>query len=110
MSTGLKNAQNIIPSVLDVVQFSVNEECSAKGDCNSFMAFINAGKPVFHIEYPHGNDMSNTTPVTDVNKWCFKTDRGVDISLMSTVIKDMDLDGWVQYCNKETYKTSLKNV
>lgn len=48
MSTGLKNAQSIIASVADVVQFAVNEECkTVTKDCDVYDDFITQ-KPVFH--------------------------------------------------------------
>lgn len=48
MSTGLKNAQSIIASVADVVQFAVNEECkTVTKDCGVYDEFV-AEKPVFH--------------------------------------------------------------
>ena len=51
---GLKNAGTIIPDVLDKVQFSVNEQCELYNECDVFAAFIEDGKPVYHIEYPDG--------------------------------------------------------
>lgn len=48
MSTGLKNAQSIIASVADVVQFAVNEECkTVTKDCGVYNDFVTK-KPVFH--------------------------------------------------------------
>jgi hypothetical protein len=48
MSTGLKNAQSILGSVQDVVQFAVNEECkTVTKDCDVYNDFVTA-KPVFH--------------------------------------------------------------
>ncbi|BEJ16666.1 hypothetical protein CspHIS471_0600670 [Cutaneotrichosporon sp. HIS471] len=84
MATGLKNAGAIIPEVIDVVQFSVNEQCATHGECDVFQDFINVGKPVFHIEYP--------TDEMSVSKLC----RG---GRFSTVLKDMDLSGMVTYCD-----------
>jgi glycosyl hydrolase family 114 len=50
MSTGLKNSDAILPQVQDVIQFAVNEECAAMGECNVYKNFLKS-KPVFHIEY-----------------------------------------------------------
>jgi len=44
MSTGLKNAGDIIKSVLPYVQFSVNEQCVEYSECETFAAFIKAKK------------------------------------------------------------------
>ncbi|KAK3202029.1 hypothetical protein GRF29_164g1474577 [Pseudopithomyces chartarum] len=54
LSLGLKNAGDIIPSVLPLVHFSVNEQCVDESECETFAPFIEDGKPVFHIEYPDG--------------------------------------------------------
>ncbi|KAK3942838.1 putative endo alpha polygalactosaminidase precursor protein [Diplogelasinospora grovesii] len=111
LAIGLKNAAEIVPDVLDLVQFSVDEQCAADGikECSTFTAFIDAGKPVFHIEYPNG-DNSNSRPVSDTTRWCTAEteDDGtsVDIATFSTVIKNMDLDGWVEYCDQSVYNTA----
>jgi len=51
MSTGLKNALEILPAVLGDIQYAVNEECQGGADCTSYRPLLSAGKPVFHIEY-----------------------------------------------------------
>ncbi|KAH8887878.1 hypothetical protein GQ53DRAFT_749547 [Thozetella sp. PMI_491] len=106
IAIGLKNAAEIIDDVLSVVQFSVNEECVAVKECSTFLAFTDASKPVFHIEYPNGDDGSSRTPVSDTTGWCQKEkeddNKTYDITKFSTVIKNMDLDGWVQLCDKST--------
>ncbi|ROW08376.1 hypothetical protein VMCG_03269 [Cytospora schulzeri] len=56
MITGLKNAAAIIDDVIDVVSFSVNEQCVQYDECDDFIAFPQNGKPVFHIEYPAGDE------------------------------------------------------
>src|ERR1700753_3883323 len=64
MSTGLKNAEEIIPSVIDFVQFAVNEECvTVDGGCGVYSGF---GKPVYHIEYPS----SHTVSPSDRERYC----------------------------------------
>ncbi|KAI9701377.1 MAG: hypothetical protein M1820_006468 [Bogoriella megaspora] len=105
LSTGLKNAGDIIPSVLQYVHFSVNEQCVEYSECSDFAPFIQAGKPVFHIEYPDGapGKLSSAT----VKKYCASTGSGDGSKGFSTVLKDMDLDGWVEYCNEEVATTPL---
>jgi hypothetical protein len=83
------------------VQFSVNEECSVYDECDMFAAFVKADKPVFHIEYPP--DAPDTVSADDVEDAC--SPRGS--SGFSTVLKTMDLDGWVEYCNGETADTAV---
>lgn len=51
LSFGLKNALNDIPALLSFVDFAVNEECFAYRECEQLRPFIEAGKPVFNIEY-----------------------------------------------------------
>jgi hypothetical protein len=87
LSIGLKNSIDILPSVADSVQFAVNEECSALSECDGYSSFLGSGKPVFHIEYSAGANVACQN------------------SAFSTVIKNLSLDGWVQYCDGSTYTT-----
>jgi hypothetical protein len=53
LSIGLKNAPAIVNRVVVVLQWEVNEQCveyDQWGECSMFKPFIDAGKPVFHIE------------------------------------------------------------
>ncbi|KAJ5549978.1 CAZyme family GH114 [Penicillium sp. DV-2018c] len=51
MSIGLKNGGDIIGSVIDKMQWSVNEQCAQYDECDVYAAFTEVNKPVFHIEY-----------------------------------------------------------
>ncbi|KAF1960073.1 hypothetical protein CC80DRAFT_465645 [Byssothecium circinans] len=51
LAIGLKNAIEIIPDVLSVVQFAVNEQCHAYTECDKYKPFTTANKAVFNIEY-----------------------------------------------------------
>ncbi|ORY19891.1 glycoside hydrolase superfamily [Clohesyomyces aquaticus] len=52
MAIGLKNAVDMIPDVIDVVQFAVNEQCHQySGECAKYKRFTDANKAVFNIEY-----------------------------------------------------------
>lgn len=106
MSTGLKNAGEIIKSVLPYVQFSVNEQCVEYSECETFAAFIKAKKPVFHIEYPKG---APKVKETDLKIICSKKGKAKGTNSFSTVIKKMNLDGWVQYCTGNRYSTPVEN-
>ncbi|OAQ58359.2 endo alpha-1,4 polygalactosaminidase precursor [Pochonia chlamydosporia 170] len=97
MSTGLKNAADIIDDVLSVVQFSVNEQCIELAECESFARFIKAKKPVFNIEYPKGAPDGLT--VQTVDEICSLKGNATGSDGFSKVIKKMNLDGWVQYCD-----------
>ncbi|KAJ5937333.1 hypothetical protein N7454_004633 [Penicillium verhagenii] len=96
MSLGLKNGGDIIGSVIDKMQWSVNEQCAVYDECDLYSACVNASKPVFHIEYPKGDDTNNNNSVSTKqrNSACDATSAGN----FSTVIKNMDLDNWVEYC------------
>jgi hypothetical protein len=111
LAIGLKNAGEIIGKVIDDVQFSVNEECASEHECGVYKQFVDntkLPKPVFHIEYPNESPSSHV-PVTDTAFWCTRdTENNVDFSKFSTVIKNLDLDGWVQLCNKAVSTTPTK--
>ncbi|KAJ0119844.1 endo alphapolygalactosaminidase precursor [Diaporthe amygdali] len=106
MITGLKNAAAIIDSVIDVVHFSVNEQCVQYDECADFAAFPNNDKPVFNIEYPAGDGDTDVKAfaTNTVDKSC---DKGTSNNGegFNTVLKYMNLSGWVQYCNGDTYTT-----
>ncbi|KAL4985079.1 glycoside hydrolase superfamily [Aspergillus falconensis] len=93
LSIGLKNAGSIIPRVITNMQWSVNEQCAEFDECNVFQQFVDEGKPVFHIEYPKNGAVSTSS--VDKVAVCaeFKGAEG-----FSTVVKDIELDEWVQAC------------
>ncbi|KAF2024199.1 hypothetical protein EK21DRAFT_94296 [Setomelanomma holmii] len=109
MSLGLKNAGSIISAVLPLVDFSVNEQCVKYNECSKFAAFTAAGKPVFHIEYPAGDgDLqqsieSNGFSEETRQKFC----GGEATTGFSTVLKKMELDGWVEYCDDKVDVTDI---
>lgn len=87
LSVGIKNSLDIVDSVSDFVDFAVNEECAANGECSAYDSFVGTGKPVFHIEYDAGASQACDDPS------------------LATVIKNLDLDGQVQYCDGSSYNT-----
>ncbi|CEJ93163.1 hypothetical protein VHEMI08772 [[Torrubiella] hemipterigena] len=106
MAIGLKNAGDIIDDVLDYVDFSVNEQCAQYSECGLFAKFIKAGKPVFQIEYP--NEKKRGVAPRDMTPAAEKACRSMEAASLwgfSTVIKNLDLGGWVQYCDGKTYDT-----
>ncbi|KAK2764487.1 hypothetical protein FQN54_009182 [Arachnomyces sp. PD_36] len=95
MSIGLKNAGGIIPQVISQMQWSVNEQCVQFNECDVYSAFIRAGKPVFHLEYPK-QEVNNNTRVSTA-----AVDTACDNAAtkkFSTLIKNMNLDNWSQAC------------
>jgi len=107
MAIGLKNAGDIIPDVIDFVDFSVNEQCIEYSECETFAAFIEADKPVFNIEYPEGAPRDISTKVKD--EICSQRGKARGTEDFSIVIKKMDLDGWVEYCDGDTFSTALQD-
>ncbi|KAF2192651.1 glycoside hydrolase family 114 protein, partial [Zopfia rhizophila CBS 207.26] len=52
LAIGLKNAVDLIPDVVDVIQFAVNEQCHEyPGECEKYKPLTDANKAVFNIEY-----------------------------------------------------------
>ncbi|PTD01206.1 hypothetical protein FCULG_00012662, partial [Fusarium culmorum] len=101
MSTGLKNAGNVISEVISDVHFSVNEQCVEYSECDTFAQFISHGKPVFHIEYPKG--APGKVSAKTVGGICSGKGKANGSKGFSTVIKKMNLDTWVEYCDGKTY-------
>lgn len=54
MSIGLKNNLLQIPQLVDVFDFQINESCYTFSECDLLMPFVQAGKPVFGVEYAVG--------------------------------------------------------
>lgn len=104
MSTGLKNAGDIIPKVLDVVHFSVNEQCVEFSECDTFAQFITDNKPVFNIEYPDGTPNVDSKKTEEI---CSKKGKADGTDGFSIVIKKMNLDGWVEYCDGDKATTQI---
>jgi hypothetical protein len=126
MATGLKNAEELLPQVQGMVQFAVNEECASMSNsdgCDPYLPFLDAGKPVFHIEYAKykvNNQTGKVTLTSDKSGlrtmasdkleqlYCLETGLPrsrrkalgkVQGARFSTVTKVLGLNGWVLYCD-----------
>ena len=57
LAIGLKNGLEMIPDLVDFVDFAVNEECHNPEweECADYEPLTSAGKAVFHIEYETDN-------------------------------------------------------
>ncbi|KAF1974329.1 hypothetical protein BU23DRAFT_505299 [Bimuria novae-zelandiae CBS 107.79] len=55
LAIGLKNALDLIPDVIDVIQFAVNEQCHEYNECDRYKPLTAANKAVFAIEYGGDN-------------------------------------------------------
>jgi hypothetical protein len=91
LAIGLKNSADVIPNVLGNMQWAVNEQCVQYDECDNWEAFIDAGKPVFGIEYPDG--APNVSTATK-NQICGDSQRDG----FSTLLKEMNLNEWSYVC------------
>lgn len=96
LSIGLKNAGAIVGRVVDLFEFSVQEQCQQYNNCDEFTPFIRANKPVFHVEYPKGDSTNNDDLVAESTKESICGDSNA--VGFSTIIKNMKLDEWVEPC------------
>jgi hypothetical protein len=90
LAIGLRNSGEVISDVLPLMEWEINEQCVQFDDCSTFTSFIEAGKPVFHVEYPPGAGefISDT----------FKTEYCAAPSGFSSILKAMKLNDWVEAC------------
>jgi hypothetical protein len=51
LAVGLKNDLDQVPDLVNAFDFAVNEQCFQYRECSSLLPFLQAGKPVFEIEY-----------------------------------------------------------
>ncbi|KAG9243217.1 putative endo alpha-1,4-polygalactosaminidase [Calycina marina] len=91
LSIGLKNGGAIVDSVIQVMQWEVNEQCAQYNECPLFESFIEANKPVFQIEYPSG------APNVDASAKRSSCGNSSEQDF-STILKNMDLDEWLEEC------------
>lgn len=98
LSCGLKNAGDIVPRVVDHVQWCVNEQAVQYGDEEQFAPFVRRGKAVFHVEYPKGEDPDNKKHNDEKEVTGKKRDKCMKGKQhgFSTIIKNVRLDQWVQ--------------
>lgn len=105
LAIGLKNAGEVLANLTSVVHFSVNEQCVEYKECESFAPMVEAGKAVFHIEYPHGapGDISGKTATHS----CSRSGDGRGSDGFSSLLKGIKLDGWVEFCDRSTANTTM---
>ena len=51
LAIGLKNDIDQVPALVSYFDWIVNEQCFEYNECDTLLPFIQAGKPVFNIEY-----------------------------------------------------------
>lgn len=95
LAVGLKNGGSIVKDLVKDVDFSVQEQCVEYDECGLYQPFIKANKPVFHVEYPKGDTLnSKDISAAQLKKYC----NNKSAKKFSTIIKNMNLDGWIQKC------------
>ena len=88
LAFGLKNASDLArySEVMSVADFTVTEDCFAQGWCADSKPFIDAGKPVFALEYTD-NRISFTA-------FCAQA----KALGLSPLLKRRSLDAWEKRC------------
>ena len=83
LSIGLKNDMDQIPDLLPHFDWALNEECFQFDECETLLPFIDAGKPVFNVEY-----------ALEKSEFC---DRARELRFMS-LKKNLDVDAPREAC------------
>lgn len=98
LSVGLKNGGDIVRDVIDYVEFCVQEQAVQYDDEEAFTPFLKKGKPIFHVEYPKGDDPDNKKQNDERRVEGKKRDKAFCLKSKgwSTIIKNVKLDQWVQ--------------
>ena len=86
LGIGLKNDPDQVIELVDAFDWATVESCFHEGWCAQTTPFIEAGKPVFAIEY---TDNGMTT-----SDFC---DQAADLSI-DALLKHRQLDGWLATC------------
>lgn len=85
LAVGLKNDLDQVVTLRDVFDFVVNEQCVQYNECYLLKPFIDAKKPVFHIEYEGDNGR-----ICNIAKRL----------KFNTLIKRLDLKAWRKTCQQ----------
>jgi len=86
LSIGLKNDPEQIPDLLPYYDWALTEDCFADGWCEDLQPFIQAGKPVFTVEYTDtGLSLSDFCP------------QARELGL-NAILKNRELDGYIEAC------------
>jgi hypothetical protein len=83
LAVGLKNDLAQIPDLINYFDWQLNEQCFQYNECDLLLPFIQAGKPVFSIEY-QGDPASFCPRANSMN--------------FDTLKKNLDLDAWRVAC------------
>jgi hypothetical protein len=83
LAVGLKNDLAQVSDLINYFDWQLNEQCFQYNECDLLLPFIQAGKPVFSIEY-QGNPASFCPQANSMN--------------FDTLQKNLDLDAWRVAC------------
>lgn len=86
LSIGLKNVPELVPAVIDRVDWALTEDCFDQNWCADMKPFITAGKAVFAVEY--------TDTGIDFAAFCAKAEQ----LGLSPLLKRRNLTPWSQRC------------
>ena len=98
LSVGLKNDMDQISDLLPYFDWALNEQCFEYDECETLLPFIDAGKPVFHVEYE-----------LDTGQFC-ETANALNFNSLR---KQLELDAWRESCRNRgdiRLTTSLDTV
>lgn len=98
LAFGLRRAPEIAARLMEDVDFSVCESCSKTKDCEAYQKFLDAGKPVFHVEYAN----ETTSVLEETSKEELESMCNVDGSDgFSTIVKRHNQDEWIVDCGRQ---------
>lgn len=98
LAFGLRRAPEIAARSMEDVDFSVCESCSKTKDCEAYQNFLDAGKPVFHVEYAN----ETTSVLEETSKEELESMCNVDGSKgFSTIVKRHNQDEWIVDCRRQ---------
>ena len=83
LSIGLKNDMDQIPDLLPYFDWALNEQCFEHEECETLLPFIDAGKPVFNVEYE-----------LEPGEFC----QAAKLLNFNSLKKNLDLDAWREAC------------
>ncbi|MZR62339.1 endo alpha-1,4 polygalactosaminidase [Alcanivorax sp. DP30] len=74
LAISLKNDLEQVEDLVSHMDFAINESCHQWQECHLLQPFIDAGKPVFHIDYLHANDpVARTRLCQTMNQQSFRS-------------------------------------
>ena len=86
LAIGLKNGLEQVPDLVDDYEWEINEQCFQYDECELLLPFIEAGKPVWNVEYvEEGAETAVFCP--QANAYNF-----------DSLLKEYDLGSWRESC------------